>query len=366
MGRWRDCVVIGGGFALFIYKLYLADPKLENVPVGTRDIDSLISRKVPEVSKKNIAKHLNEAGFTPVFKDVDVPATESYVKEIEGIEIEIEFFTDSSTRNDKNKNVEIAGIVAQPLSYLTMSLQTTMEFQTYSHETGKVVSPGAWIFHKGLTFTKRKSPSKMLKDLYGIWYVLTQLGTFSDRALIEFNMLIKQHPKWFETLRKNLLHWMDEATPAEWDKLEAQDPSGKLKKLNFELVAKKILIPTIRETSKISLAALIVDMKGKALIEKVKEALAAGADVNDDSRNKHRPLQLALAKGYTEVARLLIEHGADLYHRDRSGQTPIQAAINHGQFQNAKLMIKKGVPFNRKNLKLEFDYVKHYQFIVGN
>jgi len=59
---WRESIVIGGGFALFIYKLYLADPMLENLPVGTRDIDSLIPRKVPEISKKNIAKYLNEAG----------------------------------------------------------------------------------------------------------------------------------------------------------------------------------------------------------------------------------------------------------------------------------------------------------------
>lgn len=56
LGPWRDFVVIGGGFALFIYKLYLANPKLENSPVGTRDIDSLIPRKIPEISKKNIAK----------------------------------------------------------------------------------------------------------------------------------------------------------------------------------------------------------------------------------------------------------------------------------------------------------------------
>ncbi len=59
LGPWREFVVIGGGFALFIYKLYLADPELENLPVGTRDIDSLIPRKVPEISKKNIAKYLS-------------------------------------------------------------------------------------------------------------------------------------------------------------------------------------------------------------------------------------------------------------------------------------------------------------------
>src|SRR5271154_125180 len=117
LGPWRDFVVIGGGFALFIYKSYFADPKLENPPVGTRDIDSLIPRRVPSVSKKNIAKHLSEAGFTPIFKSVDIPATESYVKTIDEVEVEVEFLTDSATRNDKNTNVLIAGVVAQPLSY---------------------------------------------------------------------------------------------------------------------------------------------------------------------------------------------------------------------------------------------------------
>jgi Nucleotidyltransferase len=236
LGPWREFVVIGGGFALFIYKLYLADPKLENLPVGTRDIDSLIPRKVP----KNIAKYLNEAGFTHVFKDVDIPATESFVKEIDGVEVEIEFLTDSATRDDKNKNVVIAGIVAQPLSYLTLSLQTTMEFRTYLGEAGKVVSPGAWIFHKGLTFTRRKSSSKMLKDLYGIWYVATQLGDFSDQALTEFGFLSQQHRKWMQTFQKQLSNWMNQASPDDWSKLESQDPSGKLKKLVFERIIKKL------------------------------------------------------------------------------------------------------------------------------
>lgn len=241
LGPWREFVVIGGGFALFIYKLYLSNPNLENFPVGTRDIDSLIPRKVPEISKKNIAKYLNEAGFSHVFKDVDIPATESFVKEIDGVEVEIEFLTDSATGDDKNKNVIIAGIVAQPLSYLSLSLQTTMEFQTYSNEAGKVVSPGAWIFHKGLTFTRRNSSSKMLKHLYGIWYVAAQLGDFSDQALTEVGFLCQQHPKWLQTFQKQLSNWMNQASPAEWSKLESQDPSGKLQKLGFERIVKKLL-----------------------------------------------------------------------------------------------------------------------------
>lgn len=204
LGPWRDLIVIGGGFSLFIYKLYLTDPKFKNSPVGTRDIDSLIPRKVQEISKKNIQGYLQEGGFNHVFKDLDDPATEAYVKDIAGAEIEIEFMTDDSVRTNKNKNVLIAGIFAQPLSYLTLSLQTTLKFQTYSNITGNVVAPAAWIFHKGLTFTKRKSSLKILKDLYGIWYVATQLGDFSKCAIEEFTIIAKKHPKWFKTFQSNL------------------------------------------------------------------------------------------------------------------------------------------------------------------
>jgi len=244
IGPWRDFVVIGGGFALFIYKLYLSDPKLKNPPIGTRDIDSLISRRIPEVSKKNIQDYLKEAGFNHVFKDIDDPATEAYMKEIAGAEVEIEFLTDDLTRKDKNKNVVIAGVVAQPLSYLTLSLETTIKFHTHSNISGNVVTPGAWMFHKGLTFTKRKSALKSLKDLYGIWYVASQLGDFSGRALDEFNVLAKQHQKWFKTLQKNLQNWLNNASPSDWSKLETQDPSGRLRKLNFEQITKKILFPS--------------------------------------------------------------------------------------------------------------------------
>lgn len=234
IGPWKNHIVIGGGFALFVYKLYLSNQKLANPPVTTRDIDSLISRKIPIVSDKSIENHLKEAGFNHFFKDLNNPATEAYVKDIDGTEIEIEFLTDNSSRSHKNKNIVIAGVVAQPLSYISLSLQRTLEFQTFSKITGNVVTPDAWVFHKGLTFTKRKSLLKAIKDLYGIWYVLSQLGSLSNQTLDQFKILAKQHPKWFKSFHRNLEHWLENATPNDWSKLEDQDPSGKLRKLNFE------------------------------------------------------------------------------------------------------------------------------------
>jgi hypothetical protein len=59
IGPWYNHVVIGGGYALIIYKIYLADQKLTRPPVGTRDIDSLIpreSKKPPKRPSQNTSK----------------------------------------------------------------------------------------------------------------------------------------------------------------------------------------------------------------------------------------------------------------------------------------------------------------------
>ncbi|MDN3504026.1 MAG: hypothetical protein P0S95_00425 [Rhabdochlamydiaceae bacterium] len=69
------------------------------------------------------------------------------------------------------------------------------------------------MFHKGLTFVKRKSTLKQLKDLYGIWFVTTQLGGFSEDAILEFQSLIKKHSKWYQTFIKNCRLWIDSTSP---------------------------------------------------------------------------------------------------------------------------------------------------------
>jgi len=99
-------------------------------------------------------------------------------------------------------------------------------FTTQQDLTGRVVSPGSWIFHKGLTFPKRNAPLKIHKDLYGIWYVASQLEAFSTRAVDEFRQLSQQHPRCFRTFYKNVSQWLEEATPNKWSQLEAQDPFG--------------------------------------------------------------------------------------------------------------------------------------------
>jgi hypothetical protein len=128
LGPWNRYVVIGGGYAPIIYKLYFSDPNEGDPPAGTRDIDSLIPRKIPEISTDNIAKFLSKSGFHHSFKDYQDPATEYYKKNIEDVDIIVEFLTDDSVRSSKEKNFLVAGIVAQSLSYLKLSFKNPLPF----------------------------------------------------------------------------------------------------------------------------------------------------------------------------------------------------------------------------------------------
>jgi len=234
LGPWAKHLIIGGGFAPIIYRNYLSDLGIGLPPVGTRDIDTLIPRNLPKVSAKSISQHLKEAGFQHRFKNLEEPPVEAYSKIIEGSEFEIEFLTPPSVRGTPFMNASIAGVIAQPLHYLIMSLEEIRLFSLPSGQEGHVVSPGAWIFHKGLTFLKRKDSMKQLKDLYGIWYVASQLGSFSYQSLNELRELHYKHQKWFQTFKKNFSNWLENASPKDWMNLELQDPNGNLSRSHFQ------------------------------------------------------------------------------------------------------------------------------------
>jgi predicted nucleotidyltransferase component of viral defense system len=111
----------------------------------------------------------------------------------------------------------------------------------------------------------------------------------------------------------------------------------------------------------IFIGKMVAELKGIKVIDQVKAAILAGADVNDNSRNGHHPLNMALKQGPEEVARLLIEGGANIHHNDNSRFTPLQMAINYGQFKNANLLIDKGASFNPNNPQ-GYSYRQLYQF----
>jgi len=82
-------------------------------------------------------------------------------------------------------------------------------------------------------------------------------------------------------------------------------------------------------------------------LEKVKELIDAGADVNASSCCSDTPLYFACKLGNTQIAKLLIDSGADLYsysrYRDPYDGTerldyPITIAFEEGNFEIIRLI----------------------------
>ncbi len=237
---WNEQLVIGGGVALVLYDLVLS--KANSGAVGTTDIDYLIPRKPVKSADKQISKILMSNGFEPKNKSNNHPSVQSFIKQVEEVEIEVEFLTDAKSR-DNNDVVEIkeAGVNAQALSYIQMSLSEATPLELPNGEKITVVKPGAWVFYKGLTFTKRTNKLKKLKDLYGIWFVLTQLNDTSAAVLKALPKLMdKSVSSWKKTFQKNLQDWTANTTPQDWDLLTQQDISGSLSQTSFEKLIQKI------------------------------------------------------------------------------------------------------------------------------
>lgn len=231
---WSNQLVIGGGVALILYDVLLS--KANAGVVGTTDIDFLIPRKPIHVVDEKISKLLIDNGFKTRNKSMDTPTVQSFIRQVEEVEIEVEFLTDNKTR-EKSFVVEIrdAGINAQALSYIEMSLQEATPLNLPNGEMILVVKPEAWVFHKGLTFPRRNVEAKKYKDLYGIWFVLTQLQGTSASALKALSKLKeKSHESWVKTFDANLEKWVDEASPKDWDLLSQQDINGNLKPSQFQ------------------------------------------------------------------------------------------------------------------------------------
>ncbi len=242
LGPYTGELVLGGGLALILYRYYLVSIGETHIhPAYTKDFDFIIERHLT-LSGDDLHQRLTKASFIQTTQSHETPPVESYIGTLSNNEIAVEFLTDRKKRLDPDKNVLVAGVSAQPLSYIEMSRGEAIEIRTKNSKTFLVVAPAAWIFHKALTFTRRKSQDKRCKDLYGIWYASSQLGNVSHQANSNLINLMKKQPQsWSKDARKNLLNWTKQASPSNWQLLEAQDPERVLTKEKFLLLIEEIL-----------------------------------------------------------------------------------------------------------------------------
>ena len=75
----------------------------------------------------------------------------------------------------------------------------------------------------------------------------------------------------------------------------------------------------------------ILDCIKQNNIDKIKELLYSGVDVNIKDNYGETPLYYASTYGQLQIVKLIIEYGADVNAKDNDGDTPLYWASIHGQ-----------------------------------
>jgi hypothetical protein len=205
-------IVIGGGWAPFLYYHYLAKNR-QHTTVLTRDIDLMVRHQVPIVGSKTIDEILTvEAKLKTTIKSLDNPAVIHYEGTIDGVEVEIEFITDQ-TGSQQEKVLKVQkDLHAEALRYVSIVLENPLLLEIDDLESAQggspliaqVPKPAAYIFQKGLSFPLRRDKQKSSKDLYYIFDILAGIPEIYTLRSGDFEDLSGNHPAWFKKFKANL------------------------------------------------------------------------------------------------------------------------------------------------------------------
>jgi hypothetical protein len=246
-------IVIGGGWAPFIYHRYLLGNK-DHEPIRTRDIDFMVPLNVPVIGNKTVDQVLVEAGFEAVFKSRDIPPNIHYEGNIDNMDVEIEFLTDQTGSNPDIVLEVQKGLHAEALRFISIVIDnvakvTVDDSVSIGHPSTlivKVPTPAAYIFHKGLVFRRRKDPEKKAKDLYYIFDIITGCSQIVPAIMDDFTQLSRKYPVWFKTFIGNLSLYFETISSDGVLWVTEQRPSLAFKGLNTEQF-KQFVLATFSE-----------------------------------------------------------------------------------------------------------------------
>jgi len=84
-------------------------------------------------------------------------------------------------------------------------------------------------------------------------------------------------------------------------------------------------------------------------IDKLKDLIASGLDVNIKDKDGNTPLHIAAMHNYDDVAVILIQNGADINAKDNYGETPLFTAIRFASPDVASLLISNKADIDTSN-----------------
>ena len=100
--------------------------------------------------------------------------------------------------------------------------------------------------------------------------------------------------------------------------------------------------------------------------ERMENILAANImNVNTRNGRGQTPLHMAISRGFTDGAKLLIAKGAEIDPKDNDGMTPLNMAASMGSKDVVKLLMAKGTKVDERDDNYEFTAL-HYAARFGN
>ena len=242
-----DIVIVGGWVPLIYYHYLLSDKT--KMPLMTKDIDIVVPEELGIKGNKSLDKLLGSAGFHVRFKSTHEVPSVSYEGKIGDFEVVIEFLTHMKGEGKEKVVIVQDGLHAQALRYLSILLENAVEvgIDDFLLDNGsklkiKVPSPGAYIFQKGLTFSRRNKEVKKSKDLYYIFDVLSQDSGLFERIVAEFTEFKANYPlKWLKRFVRDIKKNFHDINSSGVERVLSQRPRGHLPHLNDDQFRQYIL-----------------------------------------------------------------------------------------------------------------------------
>ncbi|RJP27257.1 MAG: hypothetical protein C4536_14010 [Actinobacteria bacterium] len=235
LGEYLSEVVFAGGWAPLIFYHYLIGDKTRT-PLLTQEFDLMVGRRIRSRGI-SLNELLRDAGLHPEPRDSSPHPAQIYSGEIKGNHLELEFFAPMTGRGG-DRAIEVQdNLLALPLRYADIIVSAAMEVVIDDHPLHSVTtpvtllvpSPGAFIFNKGLTFSRRQAASKEDKDLYYIFDILARCPELRQEILEEIGTLKRSsatHVKWFRSFLKNMADYFGDPDAKGINMVFRQRPSN--------------------------------------------------------------------------------------------------------------------------------------------
>jgi hypothetical protein len=203
-------IVISGGWVPIIYQRYVL-PGKGQPSLLTTDVDVVIPNKLDSGERHSLRHLLLEDGFREDFVGDANPPASCFRKVVGEFNIELEFLTPLRGAGNNETLWVQSDLAAQALRFSDILLEEPMRVKISEELDGEIVDlelyvprPAAFIFQKGLAFTKRIDRLKKAKDLYYIFDIIAGYPEFArdiDEGMAQFKAA---KPAWFHRFIRNM------------------------------------------------------------------------------------------------------------------------------------------------------------------